>query len=222
MTLPKLAAKALFLLQTSLALSAAVIYNGGGPNGVNGAGISNGVIAMQFTLANAANLQGLMFLGSANVNNVPSQFSGTIGFRFLTDNAGTPGTSLALGSDSSVRLIDNATRNAGTHEYQFLVNLGSIPLGAGTYWLALHEGTMGTPGDGTIIFWSTTSSAPLGTPVARVTSDLNGLTGYTNTVLNSPLAFQLLDAPAYNPIPEPSTWVLSLSAAAFLLLRRRR
>ena len=77
----RFAFKALFLFQTSLVLSAAVIYDGGAPNGVDASRLSEFVAAKQFTLANAATLQGLMFFGSAFVNNVPSQFGRIIGFR---------------------------------------------------------------------------------------------------------------------------------------------
>ena len=100
------------------------------------------------------------------------------------------------------------------------MNLGSIPLGNGTYWLALHEGVMGTASDGTSNYWDTTSSAPAGAASARVTSQLNGLSGYGSS--GSKLAFQLLDTPAYNVVPGPSTWALMLSASGFLLLRRNR
>lgn len=79
-----------------------------------------------------------MFFGSAFVNNVPSQFGGIIGFCILLNNAAAPGTSQSLGSDPTVQLINNGTQNAGTDGYRFLVNLGSIPLGNGTYWLPLH------------------------------------------------------------------------------------
>jgi hypothetical protein len=220
MSFTRFATTTLLLFQTSLALSAAVIYDGGAPDGVNGANLSARVSAQSFTLASAAALQGLIFLGSADVDDVPSRFSGTIGFRFLSNNAGAPGTSLALGSDSSVQLVDNRTKNLGTDEYRFLVNLGSIPLAAGTYWLALHEGTMGTAFDATTIYWDTTSSAPAGAATWQTTTDLGGLSGYSSEAFK--LSFQLLDAPAYNAVPEPSTWVLMLSAGGFLLLLRRR
>jgi hypothetical protein len=47
------------------------------------------------------------------------------------------------------------------------------------------------------------------------------LSGYSS-LGDIKLAFQLLDAPAYNAVPERSTRVLMLSAGGFLLLRRRR
>lgn len=219
-TIARFSAKALLVFQKALALSAAVIYDGGGPNGADGTNLSSFVAAQQFTLTNAATLQGLMFFGSANINNVPSQFGGTIGFRILLDNAGAPGAGQALGSDSTVQLINNGTQNLGTDEYRFLVNLGSIPLGNGTYWLALHEGTMGTASDGTTISWKITGSAPAGAAFRLATPQLDGLAGYRPGPFK--LALQLLDAPAYNAVPEPSTWVLMLSAGGFLLLRRRR
>ena len=221
MPFTRFATRTLLLLQTSLALSAAIIHDEGAPNRVNGSNLSSFVTAEQFTLASAATLQGLIFFGSANGNNVPSQFSGTIGFRFLSNDSGAPGTSLALGSDSSVQLVDNGTQNWGTNEYRFLVNLGPIPLAAGTYWLALHEGNMGTAFDGTEISWDTTGSAPAGAD-RQTTSQLSGLSGYSTSPPSLKLAFQLLDAPAYNAVPEPSTWVLMLSAGGFLLLLRRR
>jgi hypothetical protein len=103
----------LLLLQTYLALSVGVIYDGGVPDRINRSRLSSFVPAEQFTLASAATLQGLNVFGSADVNNVPSRFSGTIGFRFLSNDSGAPGTSLALGSDNSVPLVDNGTQNVG-------------------------------------------------------------------------------------------------------------
>ena len=108
------------------------------------------------------------------------------------DNAGAPGTSQALGSDSTVQRINTGTQNAGTDGYGFLVNLGDIPLGNGAY-----------------IFWDTTSSAPAGAASARFTSELNGLFGYSSS--GSKLAFQLLDTPACNAVTMPSTCPLLLS-----------
>ena len=153
---------------------------------------------MQFTLANAATLQGLVFFGAADVSNVPSQFGGTIGFRFLSNNAGAPGTSLALGSDSSVQLVNNGTQNVGTDEYRFLVNLGSIPLGAGTYWLAMHEGAMGTAADGTSIYWDTTSSAPLVRPLERPPPSLM-------VCLAMPIRAPTAHSPSNSSMPPPTT-----------------
>lgn len=60
------------------------------------------------------------------------------------------------------------------------MNLGPIPLAAGTYWLALHEGTMGTAFDGTGIYWDTTGSAPAGAD-RQITSQLSGLSGYSTS-----------------------------------------
>jgi hypothetical protein len=73
MPIPRFATTTFLLRQTSLALSAAVIYDGGRPDGDNGSRLTSDVSAQQSTLAT---LQGLMFFGSANSNNLPSQFSG--------------------------------------------------------------------------------------------------------------------------------------------------
>jgi hypothetical protein len=127
---------------------------------------------------------------------------------------------VAAGSDANVQLIDNGTTNAGPFaEYRFLVNLGSISLGAGTYWLALHEGAFGAPFDGTSIFWDSTGSAPNAHCVCDLRFD--GAHKFRkNRFLPGALAFQLLDSPAY--VPEPSGWALLLSAGGLLLQRRRR
>lgn len=81
---------------------------------------------------------------------------------------------------------------------------------------------MGTAFDATTIYWDTTSSAPAGAATFQVTTDFGGPSGYNNSSKPLTLAFQLLDAPASNAVPEPSTWVLLLSAGGFPLLRRRR
>ena len=105
----RFASKALFLFQTSLILSAAVIYDGGAPNGVDASRLSEFVAAQQFTLASAATFHSLMFFGSAFVNKVPSEFGEIIGFHIFLGNAGAPGTSQALGSDPTVRRINTGT-----------------------------------------------------------------------------------------------------------------
>ena len=189
-----------------------VVYDSGGPDGVNGISL-NIPVAENFSIGSAAVLNQLVFFGSANIDDVASQFSGTIGFRILNDNAGAPGSSVAVGSDPSVVLIDNHTVNAGTEEFRFVVNLGSISLGPGTYWLALREGAMGTLPDNTLIFWDSTASTSSGLP--QVTSDGDGLTGYS-VFGNESLAFQLVST------PEPGTTGLSMLGAAAMWAGRNR
>ena len=191
-----------------------IVYDSGGPDGANGI-TSAGMAAENFTIASPTVLNQLVFFGSANVNDVASQFDGTIGFRILSDNAGAPGSSLAAGSDPFVVLIDNHTLTVGTEEYRFVVNLGSISLNPGTYWLALHEGAIGSPADGTPIYWDTTSSTTSALP--QKTSDTTGTTGYTQAVqLSRSLSFQLVST------PEPGTTGLFVLGAAAMWFTRKR
>lgn len=192
-----------------------IVYNSGLPDGVNSLDMTTGPVAENFTIAGPAVLNQLIFFGSATVDDVFSQFSGTIGFRILTDNAGAPGSSVALGSDASVVISDNHTQNSGTEEYQFSVNLGSIALNPGTYWLALHEGAMGTPSDGTPIYWDSTASVISATP--QVTDDPNALIGYTIFDSSFPsLSFELISE------PEPGTTGLFALGGAMIWFNRKR
>ena len=128
-------------------------------------------------------------------------------YRFYDDGAsGAPGNLLGSGSATGT-----VTSSAG--DYQIDINLPSaVTLGTGTFYLSLHEGPYNTT-DGTAIFWA--SSGP-GLHFQQANSIL---TAPAEPQTSNELAFQLFDAPI--GVPEPSTSVLAVGAAAALMLVKR-
>jgi len=210
----------LVLIVTSLSSSvdASVIYDNGSPNQVDGANITAYLSADDFTIATASTLTGANFWSSADTDPYQSQFSGTFGWGLFLDNGGAPGALLYSGADSSPNLVDTSTQIGGTEEWEVEIHLPSIGLAAGTYWLALHEGPLGTPDDGTELYWDTTSN--LAGSVAMQTSDLSGSSGWFPADFSSgpgDLAFQLIGS--VESAPEPSFLLL---VSALLLLGSAR
>jgi hypothetical protein len=86
-------------------------------------------------------------------------FSGTLSWAIYTDNSGVPGTLLASGADPATRVVATGVTSFGYSIRQLQASMGtSVTLAAGTYWLALHEGTWGSAYDGSSAFWSLASS----------------------------------------------------------------
>jgi hypothetical protein len=204
---------------------ATTIYNNGAPNQSDGANITGFVAADDFLLNGIVSLTGGSFWSSANFDPFTDSFSGTIGWAILADMIGAPGTILFSGSDSSPVLTDTGVQIFGTEEWRIDFSFGSVNLIPGTYWLALHEGALGTPDDGTTIFWDTTGSQT--GSLSQITADVTGASGWsTNTALNggsgSDLAF-LLTGSTGTATPEPSSvGLMGVGIVGILLLVKRK
>jgi hypothetical protein len=206
---------------------AGTIYNNGAPDQADGANITGFVAADDFALAGSVTLTGGSFWSSALFDPFGDSFSGTIGWAILSDASGSPGSILFSGSDSSPVLTDTGVQIFGTEEWRIDFSFGSVNLNAGTYWLGLHEGSLGTPDDGTTIFWDTTGSQT-GSP-SQITADVTGASGWSfNSGLRggdgSDLAFQLSGTSGGGtPTPEPSSVaLLGTGLLGILLLVKRK
>jgi hypothetical protein len=207
---------------------ASIIYNNGSPNQSDGANITGFVAGDDFTLGGSVTLTGGAFWSSANFDPFGNSFSGTIGWAILADSGGSPGTILASGSDSSPVLTDTGAKIFGTDEWQIDFSFGSISLNAGTYWLTLHEGALGTPDDGTTIYWDTTGNQT--GSLSQTTADLTAASGWSsNGALvggnGSDLAFQLSGGSGGggSTVPEPSSvGLVGAGIVGILLLMKRK
>jgi hypothetical protein len=185
---------------------ATVVYNNGAPDQSDGSNITGFVAADDFMLGTGVTLTGGTFWSSANFDPFGDSFSGTIGWAILADNSSSPGAILFSGADSSPVVTDTGVQIFGTEEWEIDFSLGSVALTSGTYWLALHEGALGTPDDGTTIYWDTTGNQT--GSLSQITADVTAASGWSsNTALvngnGSDLAF-LLNSDTGTSTPEPS------------------
>ena len=139
-----------------------------------------------------------------------TSFSGSITYAIYADAAGDIGSLIA--SDTANGLV--STYTGLTFGFGENANVLDVPLqtpvalGAGTYWLEVHEGPTLATTDDTHIGWVVTDNA---TGNAKQGLATNGLpTGG----VNNELAFQLL--------PEPASPALGASALLGLALAARR
>jgi hypothetical protein len=203
---------------------ATTLYTNGASDQADGSNITGFVAADDFVHGGAVVLSGGTFWSSANSDPFQDQFSGLIGWAIFADNGGSPGSILFSGSDSSPVLTDTGLQIFGTEEWRIDFSFGSIVLSGGTYWLALHEGALGTPDDGTTIFWDTTASTH--GALSQFTADLTAATGWSfNSGLKggsgSDLAFQLTGSTSGPAVPEPSTvGLVGVGILGFAVFRR--
>jgi hypothetical protein len=201
------------------------VYNNGAPDQSDGANITGFVAADDFTLGVGVTLTGGTFWSSANFDPFGDSFSGTIGWAVLADSSGSPGAILFSGADSAPVLTDTGVQIFGTEEWEIDFSLGSVSLGPGTYWLALHESALGTPDDGSTIYWDTTGSQT--GSLSQITADVTAASGWSsNTALvngnGSDLAF-LLSSNSGTSTPEPSAaGLVGVGILAIWFSSRRR
>jgi hypothetical protein len=119
--------------------------------------ISDLVYANDFTVGSSTRLASLaLWLAddSTESNDTLDGFGGALSWALYSDDAGSPGNLLDSGSDASPRLTAVADHGSGGDVVLAEIQLGDpVTLGAGTYWLALHEGPWLSAFDGTPIYW---------------------------------------------------------------------
>ena len=188
------------------AVADVIVNDNGTSAGVNALNISSFATADDFTLAAPATISRIRFWASGLGTDMTSGgFSGTVGWAFHGNNAGAPGAVLYSGSDNSVSLTPDGTV-VGFPQYYLDVDVPSVALGSGTYWLQLREGAIGSAYDGSDIFWSTSVNQQ-GAGALLDTDPQNPTTwsipGSEDT------AFQIYGpANAAAVVPEPSSFAL--------------
>ena len=141
------------------------VYDNGAPDHASGNNMGFAWQADDFTLGAATSLGQLTFWSLE----APDAYRGSISWEILGDAGGTPSsTILASGSAGGV------TRSLlggylGLDEYANGLDFGALSLGAGTYWLVLHNGSLDNLGDPDEFLWET--SGANGTPSGMETYD---------------------------------------------------
>lgn len=115
----------------------AQIYSNGLPNGSNGNEMTSWIQADDFTLTTSTNVVGIRFWGIIGTG---ASYAGSISWRIYENNSGEPGsTVLHSGTFTGSGVGQGPVAIEGYTRYQFDIPT-AFTLGAGTYWLGLHNG----------------------------------------------------------------------------------
>lgn len=202
---------------------AALLYDNGVPDHVNGSGISNFRTVDDFTLTGPANLNAIRFWAVFNNNDPTGMFSGNLSWAIYTNAGGTVGSLFASGSLTGLTMTDTGNGGGNFNAYQIDFSIGApVALGAGVYWLELHDGAVLTTADGSETYWATKGTggnARTQPFFGSFPTDLQPISSYFGCQCDYDLAFQLF-GDADNGVPEPATVWLSGTALLALLWRR--
>ena len=147
-----MAALALSAAQLSFA---APVFNNGAPDQASGVQMSEVVVAEDFSLTALTTISNIRFW---SIQFAPTDYLGSVYWAVYDNVGGAPGA--VLFGNTAVMTPASATGNStgfGYAEYVFDVDVNDFVIGAGTYWLGLHNG----PSASTVareMLWSTTAS----------------------------------------------------------------
>lgn len=197
------------LLALPCAASAQVIFNGGSPDQQNGNEMTEWVQYNDFAFGSTQTVQEIDFWSFSK-----GLFDGSVSWIVRSDNAGVPGSTLFSGSGNpSVTPTGNTLFGSAESFNKLLAN---FTLGAGTYWLGLHNGPL-TNDTREEYYWETTSTGFGGHGEEDITPF--GDNDYGNNGVDH--AFELLATPS-STVPEPTSMTLLASGLVGLAASRRR
>jgi hypothetical protein len=186
---------ALSLGLATTASAQAIVYNNGGPNGLDGSEMSAFVQAEDFSFLTSSIFNGIRFW---DIEVSPMSGGINIDWAIFTNAAGSPGSQLFGGTAASSR-TSLGVDAFGFEHWQNDIAVGPVTLGPGTFWLALHEGSDFV--NNRAFFWETTDPNGTHTGVEQA----GGAGPFGDPVYPGPLehAFSLTTT-----TPEPGTIIL--------------
>lgn len=201
---------------------AALVFDNGAPNGLNGNEMTGWIQAEDFILSGPMNITGIRFWAFTLSGGA---YSGSIYWEIRNDASGAPGA-VVSGASGLVTLTpvnEGPLAFGGNNRLRFDIPVSGVTLSGGTtYWLALHNGPL-TNDRVQFMYWETTNSG-FGVSGNELFTPFTG--SWSSNGLEH--AFQIfgerLDGGGSGgggEIPEPSTWVLMSAGIGLLALRRR-
>lgn len=191
-------------------IHAQVVFDGGAPDGVSGNEMTQWIQAEDFALSNTTNISAITFWAAGQGGDT---WLGTVAWAIYSDAAG-PGGLLFSGVQAGTRAVDGTA--FGNTQYRHTLAV-AFQLGAGSYWLGLHNGPLSTT-TRAAYYWSTTSS---GYGLAGQEDNTPfGVGGWSGNGQDH--AFFLEGSDAGSTVPEPATMTLLATGLAGMAAARRK
>ncbi len=203
------------------AAQAALIWDNGAPSATNlgGSNMSDTKQAQDFILTSATTLSGVRFW---NLELIPADYVGSIFYQIFTNAAGIPSnTVVASGTVVPTRVAAGAANSVlGYSPFQndFAITAN---LAAGTYWLSLHNGALGSTAF-TDFYWTWTDTGVAnntGTNLGREMG-LDPVTGWTTN--DQEMAFNIFGDAGGPTVPEPATFAFAAAGLIAVGLLRKK
>jgi hypothetical protein len=189
---------------------AQTVYNGGAPNGGAGWNIfDDNQAATSFWTPAQLTFDAIRFWGLLPQS---TPYAADIFWTIMSDAGGTPGSIVASGDAVATSVLRTGV-GAGFFSLQFDLALAAPQtLGAGEFWLALHDGPLDPSAfTGSSLLWETTD-APGTFDIQTFTVDPTWVAG-----ADQGLAFELRTTAT----PEPATFLLAATGLLLVVAVRR-
>jgi hypothetical protein len=199
----------------SAAKADTIIYDNGAPNQANGNEMTEWIQSEDFSLLSAASITGIKFWTVEQAGG----YAGSIYYSINSDSAGTPGSSLASGTIAPVSRTSTGNSLFFGDEFEYVLSITQLNLGAGMYHLLLHNGSLA--GDvRSEVYWETTNGNATQTGLEDQTPFGTG--SWVNN--GQEHAFQLLGGGTQQEVPEPGAMAMMFGAGVvgLVLVRRRK